>query len=198
MIELNTSGAEYMQKLRDHYERQNTEELLDIAKQELTDEARTILGEELAKRGVQSEQIVVLHESANAKRVRDAEVERNLASRFIRFVAFAIDVWGVLLVLFVILSPLRLFSGELHTNSYVFIWLAYFLLRDSIPGQSLGKRLLGIRAVSTETGLSCTWTKSFVRNLTHLFFVLDALVAFGERRRRFGDWLADTKVVHAS
>lgn len=187
-----------MQQLRDHYERQNTEVLLDIAKKELTDEARAILGKELAKRGVQPEQIEALHESANAKVLHDAEVDGSLASRFIRLVAFAIDVWGALLALFIILSPLRLFSGELHTNAYVFTWLAYFLLRDSIPGQSLGKRLLGIRAVNTETGLSCTWTKSLVRNMTHLFFVLDALVVFGERRRRFGDWLADTKVVRAS
>lgn len=187
-----------MQQLRDHYEHQNTEVLLDIAQKELTDEAHIILGEELTKRGIQPGQIKALHEFANEKVLRVAQVEGSLASRFVRLIAFAIDVWGVLLALFVILLPLRLFSSELHVNAFVFIWLAYFLLRDSIPGQSLGKRLLGIRAVSTETGLSCTWTKSFVRNMTHLFFVLDALVVLGERRRRFGDWLADTKVVRAS
>ncbi len=187
-----------MQQLREHYERQDTEELRDIARKDLTEEARAVLHEVLAKRGVSPGEAQGERNEAIKREAAQAERNKSLGSLGARLLAFAIDVWGVGIALFVVLLPLRFASEEIHANVFGLLWLAYFFLRDSIPGQSVGKRLMGIRAVQVESGFSCTWSKSIWRNLRHVVFVLDAIFALGQRRMRLGDMVAGTVVVRAS
>lgn len=184
-----------MHKLREHYERQETEELLDIAKKDLTDEARVILTDVLVKRGVPHSQVGAARQQGVAQQEQAAAVEGKLASRWKRLIAFVIDVWAVIIGLFVLLSPIRLVSVEFHEVVIPLVWLGYFLVRDSFPGQGLGKRLLRLRTVQIDSDRSCTWSQSFSRNIAHLFFVVDALFALGARRMRLGDMLAGTIVV---
>ena len=187
-----------MNELREHYRSQDTEELLEIAKKDLLDEARQVLIQVLAERGVSVSDAEAAHREGLGERGRASEAEKRLGSRTKRLLAFAIDVWGVIIVLLVVLLPLRLISLELYIDGVTIAWLIYFLLRDSIPGQSFGKRLLGLRAIQVDSELSCTWTKSLLRNLLHAFFVLDALFILGSRRMRLGDMLAGTIVVRAN
>jgi uncharacterized RDD family membrane protein YckC len=187
-----------MSAIREHYRRQDTEELLEIAKKDLLDEARQVLTQVLAERGVSASDADVAHREGLTERARETEAEERLGSRTRRLFAFALDVWAVIIVLLVVLSPLWLISPDLHINVVTIAWLIYFLLRDSIPGQGFGKRLLGLRAIEIDSGLSCTWTKSLVRNLLHAFFVLDALFILGPRRMRLGDMLAGTVVVRSN
>jgi uncharacterized RDD family membrane protein YckC len=188
-----------MNELREHYRRQDTEELLEIAKKDLLDEARQVLTQVLAERGVSVADAEAAREEGLSQRARASEAQERLASRTRRLFAFAIDVWGVLIVLLVVLLPLRLLiSLPLYMDVVTIAWLIYFLLRDSIPGQSLGKRLLGLRAIQVDSERSCTWPKSLLRNLLHLFFVLDALFILGSRRMRLGDMLAGTIVVRSN
>lgn len=186
-----------MNELRQHYERQDTEELLEISKKDLTEEARAVLASVMSARDISAVDADAARAEHLAQEATQREAEARLASHASRLLAFAIDVWGVALALFVLLSPLRLTSPELHANIVTITWLGYFLLRDSMPGQSIGKRLLGLRTVQFDSGRSCTWSKSLARNVTHLFFVLDALFVLGQRRMRFGDMMAGTVVVRA-
>ena len=183
------------QQLRQHYERQDTEELLEIAKKDLTDEARTVLISVLATRGVSVAQAEIAQQHGEVARQQAQESESRLGSRFKRLVAFSIDVWGVFLLLWVALYPLSFVSPKLYSNALGLLWFSYFLLRDSIPGQSLGKRLLNLRAIQVGSGKSCTWLKSVGRNLPHLIFVIDAVFALGARRMRLGDMIAETVVI---
>lgn len=121
--------------------------------------------------------------------------DKHLASRRKRLVAFAIDVWGAVIVAFLLLSPLALVSPVFYENAATVVWLTYFLLRDSIPGQSLGKRLLGLREIQEDSGMSCTWLISIWRNIFHLLFFIHALFVLGDDRMRLGDLLAGTVVV---
>lgn len=187
-----------MQQLREHYEGKDTEELLDIARKDLTEEARTVLHEVLAKRGVALEEAQAARRETVKRETVQSEWSNGLAPLGARILAFAIDVWGVGTALSIVLLPLRFESVERYAYFGPILWLAYFLLRDSIPGQSVGKRLMGIRAVQLETGLSCTWSKSLSRNLWHVVFVLDAIIVLGERRMRLGDMVAGTVVVRAA
>ncbi|WP_338846823.1 RDD family protein [Massilia sp. W12] len=186
-----------MQPLREHYERQHTDVLLEIAREDLTDEARLVLHEVLAKRGVSADHARTARARAVQAKAAQSEADKRLAPLAARLVAFAIDTVGVGIALSLVLAPLRFFSNEFYAIGYIILWLAYFLLRDSIPGQSVGKRLLGIRVVQIKSGLSCTWTNSFWRNFSHVLFVIDALFAFGRQRMRLGDMAAGTIVVRA-
>jgi uncharacterized RDD family membrane protein YckC len=186
-----------MQGLREHYESQDTEELLDIARKDLTEEARATLHKVLASRGVASGMAEAAREAAITREVADLEAEKHLASLWVRFLAFAIDVGGAAIVLGAALWPLRFVSFGLYDYTVIGLFWLYFLLKDGIPGQSFGKRTLNIRAVRAESGRPCTWSQSLARNVTHILFVVDALFALGRRRMRLGDMIAGTVVVRA-
>jgi uncharacterized RDD family membrane protein YckC len=75
--------------------------------------------------------------------------------------------------------------------------LLYTLFADGLEGgQSIGKRLVGIRVVSMETGAPCTFAQSFVRNLLLMLLgPIDWIFILGERHQRLGDKAAGTIVV---
>jgi uncharacterized RDD family membrane protein YckC len=185
-----------MQSLRQHYERQDTEELLEIAKKDLTDQARTTLIQVMTERGIASSTIeTALIEGASFE-AKVMEAESRLAPRWKRVAAFAIDLFGGYAALFVLFLPLGLASKSLFSYVVFYSWIAYMLLRDSISKQSLGKRLLCIKVEQAASGKNCTRMQSVLRNAAHGFlFILDAVFALGERRRRLGDLLSGTVVV---
>ena len=73
----------------------------------------------------------------------------------------------------------------------------YTLFADGLEGgQSIGKRLVGLRVVSAETGAPCTFGQSFVRNLLLMILgPIDWIFILGERHQRLGDKAAGTMVV---
>ena len=73
----------------------------------------------------------------------------------------------------------------------------YTLFADGLEGgQSIGKRVLGLRVVSMETGAPCTFGQSFVRNLLLMILgPIDWVFILGERHQRLGDKAARTIVV---
>jgi uncharacterized RDD family membrane protein YckC len=85
----------------------------------------------------------------------------------------------------------------------IFVGFAYVLLRDALPfldGQSIGKKVIGIRAV-TEDGqpLTGNWGPALVRNVV-LFIPLFPLVELivlltNPKKQRLGDQWAKTRVV---
>ena len=75
-------------------------------------------------------------------------------------------------------------------------WILYIWFCDGLPGgQSLGKRVTGIRVVHVDTEKPCSYGQSFVRNLAMVLGVIDAAFIVGKQRRRLGDLIAGTKVV---
>jgi uncharacterized RDD family membrane protein YckC len=80
------------------------------------------------------------------------------------------------------------------------IWILYFTLLTGDGGQTLGKKLLGIRVVRTD-GSSVTYIKAFVRSLGYflsIFFgtFLGFLWALWDRRKQaWHDKIAGTLVI---
>jgi len=87
---------------------------------------------------------------------------------WIRLVAALID-WGMLLVVLVILAlvpHLRPFGGPID----LLIAGAYFVALDGgARGQTLGKRVMGIRVVGFDTGGRIGYGRAFVRWLMSIF-----------------------------
>lgn len=85
----------------------------------------------------------------------------------------------------------------------IILGVAYFLTKDSLPffeGQSLGKRLLKIKVIDTDTSKPIVnrYDTCAIRNVSLLipiFQFVDALMVFSSDRRRFGDQWARTIVV---
>lgn len=87
------------------------------------------------------------------------------------------------------------------------ISLAYFFTKDALPetggflgGQSIGKKLMGIKVVKEATGTSLlgdygTAITRQVSLIIPLFNLVDALMVFSATGKRFGDQWAKTIVV---
>ena len=86
-------------------------------------------------------------------------------------------------------------------------WLAmaaYGLCRDGcFDGQSIGKRLVGLKVVVEPSGARCTWKVSCIRNLLWAVPIANLLMGLtglyflfsDPAGRHWGDRLADTRVV---
>ena len=86
------------------------------------------------------------------------------------------------------------------------IAVAYLITKDALPflgGRSLGKKVMKIRAVTTEgASLSGNWSPGIVRNAVFLipfFIFVELFFLFRDKDRlRLGDKWAKTKVVKSS
>jgi uncharacterized RDD family membrane protein YckC len=81
------------------------------------------------------------------------------------------------------------------------LWLSYFALSESLTGQTLGKRWMGLRVISIDggpAGIAAVSARSLLRLIDDLGFYLVGMIPMlltGERRRRFGDLAGRTLVV---
>ncbi|MBS0001346.1 MAG: RDD family protein [Cyclobacteriaceae bacterium] len=83
------------------------------------------------------------------------------------------------------------------------IGIAYLLTKESLPlfdGQSIGKKVLRIRAVDNDSyqSIKNKYDKSLMRNISLLipvFQFIDAFMIFSSDRKRFGDQWANTIVI---
>ncbi len=103
---------------------------------------------------------------------------------------------------------LMLVSVKLVPIGYI-ILIGYLLTKDALPatggylgGQSIGKKLMGIKVIKEDTGGSLvgdygTAITRQVPLLIPFFNIVDALMVFSADSKRFGDKWAKTIVVKA-
>ncbi|MFD2934441.1 RDD family protein [Spirosoma flavum] len=103
---------------------------------------------------------------------------------------------------------LMIVSYQLVTVGYV-IAIGYLLTKDALPavgeflgGQSIGKKLMGIKVIKEDTGESLlgdygTAITRQVSLLIPFFNIVDVLMVFSADSKRFGDKWAKTIVVKA-
>lgn len=98
------------------------------------------------------------------------------------------------IVLFYLLD--KLIGREPAFYAGVVAGTVYFLLSDALPnGQSVGKKLLGLRVVNSKSMKPCSILQSFLRNVTFPLGIFDWAFIFFGSHRRLGDFLASTIVV---
>ena len=143
------------------------------------------------------------------------EVELSLAGLGSRTIAYVLDtLFRVLAGLFVLLIIALSGLGRLLQNLseivtvllVIFFFLlqwAYFVLFEMLMnGQTPGKRIMKIRVVKDE-GYPLTFFSSAIRNLIRVVDFLPALYGVGiflifisDKKKRLGDYLAGTIVIH--
>ena len=101
---------------------------------------------------------------------------------------------------------LAIVSYKLAMLGYA-VAIGYLLTKDALPetggflgGQSVGKKLMGIKAIKEDTGGSLVgdYGTAITRQVSLLipfFNIVDALMVFSDDRKRFGDKWAKTIVV---
>ncbi|WCD78882.1 RDD family protein [Pseudomonas sp. TUM22785] len=191
-------------RLRETYSGRRTEILIDLlAEGGLTEVAERVVREVLIEREASLGERVVPQPARVPAAARREELDQRLAPLWARFVASQIDFWGALLVLglisfiidFVFFRPAT--SPDIFGKVCMLLLFAYLLFKDGFNGQGIGKRLLKIRVVDSETGAPCELHKSCLRGLVSLLGIFDVLFIFGQRRQRLGDHAARTLVIRA-
>jgi uncharacterized RDD family membrane protein YckC len=88
-----------------------------------------------------------------------------------------------------------------HFWLYIGLVLAYGFVCEGLTGKTLGKKLAGIRVVST-TNERLSWPRAFVRNMLRPIDAIPGFYAVGlvvmlatKRKQRIGDLVAGTIVV---
>ena len=88
--------------------------------------------------------------------------------------------------------------------AYLVVALGYFFLSEAMTGQTLGKRILGIRVVRLADGSRASAAQVAVRTVLRLvdglvFYLvgLIAILATGSKRQRLGDMAGGTTVTRA-
>ncbi len=132
-----------------------------------------------------------------------------LAGPFSRMLAYTIDLAVIVALgqlLEKLIQPLRFFGEDLSTALITAFYFAISLIYMSLAewmwrGQSVGKRLLGLRVVEA-SGLRLELPQVIVRNLMRFIDALPALYLVGavscvlnRRRQRLGDLVAGTVVI---
>ena len=127
-----------------------------------------------------------------AEAVDLASLPQRLAGQFLDGLVAAVPPIAAFLVTFV----LNRAGIVLIVVACIFPFL-YTLLADGLEGgQSYGKRMVGIRVVSMQTGEPCSFGQSFIRNLLLMILgPIDWIFIFGQRHQRLGDKAAGTIVV---
>lgn len=187
-----------MNELREYYERQDTEELLEFATKDLTDEARVVLNQVLRDRQVSPEEVTKFLKVVDKQRVDEREFNEQLSEPPARLLAFLIDGIACSMIVYLLSSPLAFISEAVQNFVFLGMFWSYMLVRDALPGQGLGKRLMKLRVTDSETGKKCSWSQSFWRNVSHFVFLIDAIFILGKKRMRLGDIIAGTVVVRGA
>jgi uncharacterized RDD family membrane protein YckC len=127
-----------------------------------------------------------------AESVDLASLPQRLAGQFLDGLVASVPVIAAFFLTFV----LNRAGIALIVITCLFAFL-YTLFADGLEGgQSWGKRMVGIRVVSMQTGAPCSFGQSFVRNLLLMILgPIDWIFIFGDRRQRLGDKAAGTIVV---
>lgn len=132
-------------------------------------------------------------------------MDNPIASRKRRILAVFIDFWligyftslTIYSLFFVIKTPwdTEFIQNVISLHSAIGLaGLFAFLCKDSFKGLSFGKLLMGIRVVRV-SGKPVEFLSALLRNLSLLIWPIEALaIVINSKKRRLGDYLADTKV----
>jgi uncharacterized RDD family membrane protein YckC len=95
-------------------------------------------------------------------------------------------------------------TGGLFSAVGLVVWAVVTIILVSRNGQTIAKKLLGIKVVRADGSRASLgrifWLRNFVNaliNIIPFYFVIDSLFIFGDRRQTLHDKIADTIVVTA-
>ncbi|WP_435892446.1 RDD family protein [Oceaniferula spumae] len=121
--------------------------------------------------------------------------------------AYLIDVAVVIAINVVLSFTIGMMSSTLASLASFAVGIGYMVTRDSLPfldGQSIGKRLIGLRAVTADgQSLSNNWNPGLIRNailVVPLMPLVELIILFTKQEApegllRLGDQWAGTKVI---
>jgi len=114
----------------------------------------------------------------------------------LRLLSMLIDHIIMCLIIVVILAPVMMLDVKLPLSLYFFIIaFSLYFCKDSINGQSIGKRLFGFQLVNIKNNKPATAFQCVIRNLFCVLWPIEVVVTLFSRNRRIGDFVAFTMLI---
>jgi uncharacterized RDD family membrane protein YckC len=140
---------------------------------------------------------------------KDQKAQEYWVWRLVAFLVDAVIVFLVLAILTALIALPALFTGGIGLFGVFFggiailwgiIFVLYFAVAESSWGESLGKRIFGLKVVS-KTNTNPSLGEAFVRNISKIYWLLlllDVIVGLAVSRgyqEKYSDHLMGTRVV---
>ena len=111
-------------------------------------------------------------------------------------IALIYDIPFFILVMFPILQGNALAGNAIMTRTFISTFIAYILLvfKDIFKDGSIGKKIMKLKIIDSETNESTSLGKRILRNVTWFLSWIEIIVYF-VTYKRIGDRLAKTDVV---
>jgi len=127
----------------------------------------------------------------------------------VRTISYAIDImiqWVIIIIMFIVFESFGfgVRSWFFLIMNFIINWFYHVIFELAFKGQSIGKRIMGIRVVKND-GSPIDPASSFIRNLLRfadtfnsIFYIAFISIAVSSGFRRLGDWAGGTLVVYSS
>lgn len=76
-----------------------------------------------------------------------------------------------------------------------YVVIAIYLNKDAVGGQSIAKRILGLKVIDRKTGQPANELQCFLRNMTVPIWIIELIPVLISPSRRIGDVVAGTRTV---
>lgn len=77
----------------------------------------------------------------------------------------------------------------------LYVAIAIYLNKDGVGGQSVSKRILGLKVVDAKTGQPANELQCFLRNMTIPIWIIEIIPVLISPSRRIGDVIAGTRTI---
>jgi RDD family. len=112
-----------------------------------------------------------------------------------RLLAFGLDLMIIVAIVNVLFLSTFIIKSQFLLQFLSALMITLLFCKDCMNGQSIGKRVMKLQVVDSNTEENISAVRHIVRNLFLPLWCIEILILMISKRERIGDYVAKTKVI---
>jgi len=112
-----------------------------------------------------------------------------------RLLAFGVDLMSIVVIVNVLFLSTYIIKSQFLLQFLSALMITLLLCKDCMNGQSIGKRVMKLQVVDSNTEENISAVRHIVRNLFLPLWYIEILILMISKEKRIGDYVARTKVI---
>lgn len=112
-----------------------------------------------------------------------------------RLLAFGVDLMSIVVIVNVLFLSTYIIKSQFLLQFLSALMITLLLCKDCMNGQSIGKRVMKLQVVDSNTEENISAVRHIVRNLFLPLWYIEILILMISKKERIGDYVARTKVI---
>lgn len=112
-----------------------------------------------------------------------------------RLLAFGVDLMSIVVIVNVLFLSTYIIKSQFLLQFLSALMITLLLCKDCMNGQSIGKRVMKLQVVDSNTEENISAVRHIVRNLFLPLWYIEILILMISKEKRIGDYVAKTKVI---